>query len=210
MRSLFVKGGPVMWPLLVCSIVVLATVLERLWFALRGRAHRRPASIGHIFDRIANRDRDGALEIARGSSDFVVRVIGSALAHGEKGVDAAIQRAASAELKRFTSGLGVLDTIVTLAPLLGLLGTITGMIRAFGLMGDKELGAPQAITGGIAEALIATAFGLGIAIAALVPFNILNARLEHARQEIEDASNQLDLILIHEHAADRPAIKDAS
>ena len=87
-----------------------------------------------------------------------------------------------------------MDTLVTLAPLLGLLGTITGLMKSFSLLGSEEL-AVQAVTGGIAEALIATAFGLGIAILALIPFNYLNARLEEARHDIEDASTHLELIL---------------
>ncbi len=83
-----------------------------------------------------------------------------------------------------------------MAPLLGLLGTVTGMIHAFGLLGESELGAPTAITGGIAEALIATGFGLAIAILALIPFNYLNSRLEEARHEIEDAASHLELLLM--------------
>jgi biopolymer transport protein ExbB len=89
----------------------------------------------------------------------------------------------------------VLDTVITLAPLLGLLGTVTGLIKAFGLLGDQELAAPAALTGGIAEALIATAFGLVIAVVALVPFNYLNAKLEAARLELEDTGSQVELIL---------------
>jgi biopolymer transport protein ExbB len=69
------------------------------------------------------------------------------------------------------------------------------MIRAFGLLGGRELDAPTVITGGIAEALIATAFGLGVAIVALIPFNYLNARMEEARHEIEDAATQLELLV---------------
>ena len=88
----------------------------------------------------------------------------------------------------------MLDTIITLAPLLGLLGTVTGMIRAFGIV-RGELDAPTAITGGIAEALIATAFGLGIAILALLPFNYLNTRLEEARHDVQDAATRLEMAL---------------
>ena len=69
------------------------------------------------------------------------------------------------------------------------------MIHAFGLLGDQELAGPQAITGGIAQALIATAFGLSIAITALIPFNYLNARLEEARHEIQDSASQMELQL---------------
>ncbi len=79
-----------------------------------------------------------------------------------------------------------------MAPLLGLLGTVTGMIHSFGLLGDEELGAPAAITGGIAEALIATGFGLAVAILALIPFNFLNARLEQVRHDLSDAASQLE------------------
>ncbi len=104
-------------------------------------------------------------------------------------------RGARQELRRFSSGLPALDTIVTLAPLLGLLGTVTGMIHAFGLLGDQTLDTPSAITGGIAQALIATAFGLGIAITALIPFNYLNAQLENAREDIEEAATRLEIAL---------------
>jgi len=86
-----------------------------------------------------------------------------------------------------------------LSPLLGLLGTVTGMIHAFSLLGGSELDAPAAITGGIAEALIATAFGLGVAIIALIPYNYLNSKVEEARHEIEDASTHLELLLSGSH-----------
>ena len=89
----------------------------------------------------------------------------------------------------------MLDTVITLAPLLGLLGWLRHD-SSFGLLGAAELSAPTVITGGIAEALIATAAGLGIAIVALIPFNYLNARLEDARHEIEDASTRLELQLL--------------
>ena len=79
--------------------------------------------------------------------------------------------------------------------MLGLLGTVVGMIGSFNMLGGSELGAPAAITGGIAEALIATAFGLGIAITALLPFNYLNAREEEARLEIQDAASHVELHL---------------
>lgn len=105
-------------------------------------------------------------------------------------------QASNGELQRFNRGLSVLDTVITLAPLEGLFGTVTGMIHAFGLLGTSELGAPTAITGGIAQALIATAFGLLVAMVALLPFNYGNTRLEQARQEIENAAAHLELLLL--------------
>src|SRR5207248_11791509 len=129
---------------------------------------------------------DGAIAISRKSKFYVVRAMGYALAHCETSLESALLYAQAQELKRFRRGIPILDTVITLAPLLGLLGTVTGMMGSFSLIGG-ELSAPGAITGGIAEALIATAFGLGIAITALIPFNVLNTRLEEARHEIESA-----------------------
>ena len=199
MIQIFSNGGPVMWPLLICSIVTVATVLERLFFIARERTRRRPKIVEEILQRVERHDLGGALQAGQGSRDFVARVLAFALAHRAESFSSAVLRAANQELKKFNRGLAVLDTIITLAPLLGLLGTVTGMIHAFGLLGGRELDAPQAITGGIAQALTATAFGLGIAITALIPFNYLNSRLEEARHEIEDAATQMELHLAQCH-----------
>jgi biopolymer transport protein ExbB len=129
------------------------------------------------------------------SRDSLARSLAVALAHRGESFAAAMLRAANLELKRWNRGLPALDTVITLAPLLGLLGTVTGMIGAFGLLGSQTLDAPAAITGGIAEALIATAFGLVIAIVALIPFNYLNAALEERRHELEDAATRIELLL---------------
>ncbi|HEV2693138.1 MAG TPA: MotA/TolQ/ExbB proton channel family protein [Verrucomicrobiae bacterium] len=197
MIKIFLNGGPIMWPLLVCSIVALATALERFFFIGRERTRRQPEVVEDVLKRVEHHDLDGAIKAGHGSRDFIVRVLTSALSHRAESFSSAVLRAANHELKQFNRGLAVLDTIITLAPLLGLLGTVTGMIHAFGLLGGRELDAPQAITGGIAQALTATAFGLGIAITALIPFNYLNSRLEEARHDIEDASTQLELHLDH-------------
>jgi biopolymer transport protein ExbB len=195
MIKIFLNGGPVMWPLLICSIITVATALERLFFIIRERARRKPQIVEKILERVEHHDLDAAIKIGSDNKDFVARVLTFALAHRAESFSSAVLRAANLELKKFNRGLAVLDTIVTLAPLLGLLGTVTGMIHAFGLLGTQQLDAPEAITGGIAQALIATAFGLSIAITALIPFNYLNARLEEARHDIEDAATQLELHL---------------
>src|SRR5450432_2236034 len=195
MIKIFLNGGPVMWPLLICSIIAVATALERLFFIIRERTRRQPKVVEDILQRVEHHDLDGAIMAGRDSRDFIARVLIAALSHRAESFSSAVLRAANRELKKLNRGLAVLDTIVTLAPLLGLLGTVTGMIHAFGLLGGRELDAPEAITGGISQALIATAFGLGIAITALIPFNYLNARLEEARHDIEDAATQLELHL---------------
>jgi biopolymer transport protein ExbB len=136
-----------------------------------------------------------ATQLAAQSNDFVARALAFALEHHSDSFSEAMLRGARRELRRFNRGLSALDTIVTLAPLLGLLGTVTGMIHAFGLLGTETLDTPTAITGGIAQALIATAFGLGIAITALIPFNYLNTQLENAREDLEDAATRLEMAL---------------
>jgi biopolymer transport protein ExbB len=93
-----------------------------------------------------------------------------------------------------------LDTIITLAPLLGLLGTITGMISAFGLVSEAGLGDPQVITGGVAEALIATATGWGIAIMTLLPSNYFHAKIEQLTERMEAQATRLALFLSHRRA----------
>jgi len=196
MFQLFVKGGPIMWPLLFTSIIALTVVSERLFFIMRERFKRQPRVVGKILAKVEAGDFEGAVQVGAESQDFVAATLIYALENRDKSVSEALLRAASWELKRFNRGLAILDTVITLAPLLGLLGTVTGMIHSFSLLGGAELGAPQAITGGIAEALIATAFGLSVAILALLPFNYLNARLEEARHDIQDAASHLELYLV--------------
>jgi biopolymer transport protein ExbB len=193
--QMFLKGGPVMWPLLIVSMVTLTVVLERLWFIWQESRLRSEEDVEKFLAALEKKNESEAKEVGNKSTDFVVRVLHYALNHRKVSLSSAYLQAANRELTRFNRGLSVLDTVITLAPLLGLLGTVTGLIHSFGLLGNQELEAPTALTGGIAEALIATAFGLVIAVTALLPFNYLNARVEQARQELEDTGTQLELIL---------------
>lgn len=194
--ELMEKGGPIMWPLLLTSLIAVTVVLERLFFVVRETSRRQPQVVADILYAMERNEVKQALAIGRDSRDFVARILVQGIEHRQGSAVNALLNAASQELRRFNQGLTVLDTAITLGPLLGLLGTVTGMIRSFGLLGASELSAPIAITGGIAEALIATAAGLGIAIVALIPFNYLNARVEDARHEMEDASTRLELLLL--------------
>ncbi|MBP6343560.1 MAG: MotA/TolQ/ExbB proton channel family protein [Candidatus Omnitrophica bacterium] len=195
MWAIIQKGGPVMWPLLLTLLIALSIVIERCLFIFIEMKRRSQQAVNSILDFVEKGEIEKAILAGRDSEDFVAKTMVYGLTHRKKSFSSAFLQAANLELKRYSQGLPALDTIITLAPLLGLLGTVTGMIRAFGLLGQTELEAPAAITGGIAEALIATAFGLGIAILALIPFNYLNSRLEETRQIIEDASTHLELCL---------------
>src|SRR5262245_21966472 len=190
----FRKGGPVMWPILIVSIVALTVVLERcIWWS--GRWFRRdPKRIEKVFTAIENGDTAEASRLSRGSRDPVLRMMWNGLNHQHASLQGALQVAAGIEIKRAGRFLVVMDPLVTLAPLLGLLGTITGLIRSFSFLGNEEL-AVQAVTGGIAEALIATACGLGIAIFALIPFNFFTSRVSNLEFELQTAATNLEVML---------------
>lgn len=191
---IFKKGGPIMWPLLMVSIIAMGAVFERSIFLIAEQGKRNPKAVEKFFEAVRQGDAERAMQISKESKFFVLRTLGYALEHKENSLASALMFAQKQEIKRFRAGISILDTVITLAPLLGLLGTVTGMMGSFSLIGG-ELSAPGAITGGIAEALIATAFGLGIAITSLVPFNLLNMQVEKARLEIESAATQLELLM---------------
>jgi biopolymer transport protein ExbB len=193
--QLFLKGGPIMWPLLIVSMVTLTVVLERLWFIWNEAKLRNLGDVESFLGSLEKKKENDAKAVGAKSTDYVVRVLNYALEHRQVSFSNAFLQASNRELSRFSRGLSVLDTVITLAPLLGLLGTVTGLIHSFGLLGDQYLEAPTVLTGGIAQALIATAFGLIIAVTALIPFNYLNARLEQARRELEDTGTQVELLL---------------
>lgn len=182
-----------MWPLLLTSLAALTVILERLAFSLREYRRRDPAAAARVFALLERGHFAAARQEAARSRDLQARFLAAVLPQRGNALDSAVLRAAGLELRRYNRGISVLDTIVTLAPLLGLFGTVTGMIHAFGLLGASELGTPTAITGGIAEALIATAFGLLIAMLSLLPFNFLNTQLEQAREDLQATAAQLEM-----------------
>jgi len=200
--SKFHQGGPVMWPILIVSIIALTVVIERcFWWT--GRWFRRdPKRIEKVFTAIEQGDTAEASRLSRGSRDPVLRMMWNGLNHQHTSLQGALQVAAGIEIKRAGRFLVVMDTLVTLAPLLGLLGTITGLIRSFSFLGNEEL-AVQAVTGGIAEALIATACGLGIAIFALIPFNFFTSRVSNLEFELQTAATNLEVMLEAQHREHR-------
>ena len=155
---------------------------------------RDPKRIEKVFTAIETGDVTEASRLSRGSRDPVLRMMWNGLNHQHASLQGALQVAAGIEIKRAGRFLVVMDTLVTLAPLLGLLGTITGLIRSFSFLGNEEL-AVQAVTGGIAEALIATACGLGIAIFALIPFNFFTSRVSNLEFELQTAATNLEVML---------------
>jgi biopolymer transport protein ExbB len=190
----FRKGGPIMWPILIVSLTALAVVLERIFWWLGRWLRRDPKRIEKVFTAIEVGDVAEASRLSRDSRDPVLRMMWNGLNHQHASLQGALQVAAGIEIKRAGRFLVVMDTLVTLAPLLGLLGTITGLMKSFSFLGNEEL-AVQAVTGGIAEALIATACGLGIAIFSLVPFNFFTSRVSNLEFELQTAATNLEVML---------------
>lgn len=190
----FTKGGPVMWPILASAVVAVAVVGERTFWWLRESAKREPHKLEQLFAALENGDVTAAKAIAEHSEDAVIRMIRRGLGHAQTSLLGALQLAAGIELKRAGRFLTVMDTLVTLAPLLGLLGTVTGLMRAFLNIGSAELSV-SAVTGGIGEALIATACGLGIAIFALIPFNYFSAKVTQLQFDLETAATNVEVMV---------------
>lgn len=193
----FLKGGPVMWPILVCAIIAIAVVGERAFWWWRESRKRDPQKLEQILAALENADVSAAKTVSQDSEDPVVRVIRHGLGHfghARGSLLGALQLAAGIELKRAGRFLTVMDTLVTLAPLLGLLGTVTGLMRAFLNIGSAELSV-TGVTGGIGEALIATACGLGIAIFSLIPFNYFSAKVTQLQFDLETAATNVEVMV---------------
>ncbi len=193
--DLFLAGRQIMWPILLLSFILITVVVERLLFIMRENANREPEVVEKMLEGVERGDIDGALAIGKKSKDYLAKILVYSLSNREFSLSNAFVRASGQELSRFQQGMATLDTCITAAPLLGLLGTVTGMMRTFGSLTGDITAAAGSITGGVAEALIATMCGLFLAILGLLPYNYLNARAEQAKQEVSDASHALEILL---------------
>lgn len=184
MWEYFVAGGPMMWPLLACSITSLAVIMERFWFWSRVNLKSDQACAAQI---LANPETAG-----NGAGIITVMLV-TGLAAPPKECAKAMEATALAELDRMRKGMNILDTIITAAPMLGIMGTVIGMIGSFDMLGQAGISEPKAVIAGIAQALITTATGLGISVATIFPYNYFNGRLEHARNLLEIYGTRLEL-----------------
>ncbi len=201
MYQFFKSGGPVMYPLLVCSVIVLTVIIERLIFWSKTEMQRNRS----LVDEVLELCRCGRWELVRdktkGCKDFVVRILISGILHREFSMLKAMEAAAADEIQRMRRYMRVLDTMITVAPLLGIFGTVLGIITSFEMLGTAGIENPRAVTAGVAQALITTATGLGIAILSVFPYNYFNAKVERAGMDIERYATSLEIVfekLTHE------------
>lgn len=194
MIEIFNKGGPVMFPLLLCSLASLTVIIERsiFWAVVGMRANT--GLLNQVMELCHVGDWEGVRGIAAGSKSYVVRILISGILHRDYSMVKAMESAAADEIARMRRYMGVLDTIITVAPLLGIFGTVVGIIASFDMLGGGGIDHPETVTKGIAQALITTASGLGIAILTVFPFNYFNARIERAARFIEKYATSLEIV----------------
>ena len=194
MIQLLMGGGWMMIPILGCSLLALTISIER-GFQFRSLRFSRLA------DRMIKLVEQGkwtdALALAEQRQSPTLRVLAAGIFHRDQQPDKAMEATGIAEISRLKRGLPVLDTVITLGPLLGLLGTIIGMIDSFGIMSKTGLGNPHAVTGGVAEALICTAAGIGVAVITLIPYNFFLFLFERETERIEQYATKLQSFLGH-------------
>ncbi len=194
MINLFIKGGPIMYPLLMCSIIALTVILERTIFWIGEDYRRDQALVNEVLSLAEQGNWEKVRARIGNSKDFIIRILVAGILHREFSIAKAMETAASDELDRMRQYLPILDTIITVSPLLGIFGTVIGIILSFEMLGSAGIEEPQAVTAGIAQALITTASGLGIAILSLFPFNYFNSRVEKAATTIEKYATSLEIV----------------
>ena len=194
MISLFQRGGPVMIPLLICSLFAVAFIVERFicWFRINRSRNKKLVSA--ILDMCDAGKFEEAYQKGKESKDFVVYVLLNGIAHRAYSMEGAMEAASERIVKEMSKNLMILDTLITLSPLLGIFGTVTGIIFSFDMLGKMGIEAPQMVSLGIAQALITTAFGLAIAMPTLIFYNYFVSRVNDAAKEIEKNANILSLI----------------
>ena len=192
--SIFLKGGYIMWPILLCSIIGLTIIIDR-YIVLRKSKTNIPAFMVRIRGLLKRKDISGAISYCMEEKSPVANIIRKGLKKyhlGHERVKESIENAGSQEISKLEKGLPFLATIAGIAPLLGFLGTVTGMISAFMTIQDLAGAAnPTDLAGGIWEALITTAFGLIVGIPALAFYNHFVSKVKKLVGDIETVANDV-------------------
>ncbi len=196
--DLIIKGGVFIYPIILCSIIALAVFIERLW-VLR-RKHIIPGEFIRSVEELVKRQKiSEAIFLCQGDSSSIAKIFLAGLKNTGRGmwlVKEAIEERGGREGIILEKHVAILSTIANLTPLLGLLGTVSGMIKTFNVISLHGVGNPAPLAGGIAEALITTATGLCVAIPTLVCYRILRDKAESLIFEMEE--NSIKIIEIME------------
>ena len=186
---LFQAGGFMMYPLVICSVIVVTIAVERFRFFQAKRSNMSKL-LKEVPSLLYSHDKKGLTELLKQDKGIPAEVIYAAVEQlgTPANQTALIEGAASHAAAQMRNYMNYLDVIVTLAPLMGLLGTVTGMIRSFNVLSVSS-GQPFAITGGVAEALVCTATGLLVAILSLIIYTYFSHRIDNVVSQIEKLSS---------------------
>jgi biopolymer transport protein ExbB len=193
MIDFLTSGGPLMIPLLICSVLALAIILERA-FSLRAKRIIRGDTLQRVKSLLADNQIGDAMTLCRRQPSVMGRILLAAIVNHDRDreeLKTIVEDAGRQEVPTLDRYLGMLGTIAAITPLLGLTGTVFGMIRTFGIISEKGIAHPSQLAGGISEALVTTATGLVIAIPALIFFNYYTAKADRLILEIEKQSYRL-------------------
>jgi len=208
--DIFLKGGFIMWPILLSSIIGLAVSIDR-FIMLRKAKINVPAFMVRIRGFIKKKDISGAISYCMQEKSPVANIVRKGLKkykYGHDRVKDAIENAGSQEISKLEKGLSVLASVAGIAPLLGFLGTVTGMIQAFMTIQDLAGAAnPSDLAGGIWEALMTTAFGLIIGIPAFALYNYFLSAVKKLVGEMETVANDV-IDVIQDGGKDEAEIDD--
>ncbi len=194
MIEIFNNGGPIMYPLLLCSIISVTIIIERAFFWIGIGMERNQKLVDEVLRLSGKGSWDLVRQKAAGSNNYVIRMIISGILHREYSLIKAMESSATEEINRMQRFMGVLDTMITIAPLLGILGTVLGIISSFDMLGTSGIENPQIVTGGIAQALITTAAGLSISIITVFPYNYFNSRIKRAASIMEKYATSFEIV----------------
>ncbi len=193
MLDLLSKGGPFMWPIGVCSVIALAIFLERVFVYFRIR-RGSDALLRDVEKLAAAQKYDEAVIICQRAGSPLARIFISALraaGRSREQIKILVEEAGNRESAPLSRYLGLLATIANISPLLGLLGTVWGMIEAFNVIALQGVGTPATLGGGISQALITTAAGLTVAIPTILGHRYLTSRADRVTLEMEEYSLHL-------------------
>jgi biopolymer transport protein ExbB len=202
----FVEGGWVMWPILATFFLALCVVLDRAIWWLRFQSTVKTGKQEQARMALGTGDFDTAWNLGKETNEPFLANLGEGMTHAHTSMLAAMQLDATHLIEKSEARMWVISTMITLAPLLGLFGTVVGIMGSFSFVGDEALAATK-VSGGIAEALIATACGIGIAIMCLLPYNFFRKRVSVLRGSLERWINHTELLVksAKEHGHDLEA-----
>jgi len=183
-----------MWPLLLCSVAVCTVIIERTLFWISIQRKRNRKLVDEILTLAESSNWELIREKVTGSQDHVIRLLVVGIVHREYDMGRAMESEANHMIQRMNKYMPVLDTMITVAPLLGIFGTVLGIIGSFKILGSSGIADPKLVTSGIAQALITTATGLGISIIAVIPYNYFNTRINRAIHVMEKYATNLDVV----------------